>query len=125
MPRLLPDPHRLTWFALAGAALLVVLLPGLGTAESGTHPDETLYLTVAEEMHQRGAWLTPTLYGTPNFAKPPLLYWADRAAYAALGPSILAGRLPVALSAAGLCLLVAALGEADVRPVRRAVGGAP
>lgn len=89
--------------------MLVVLLPGLGSGESGTHPDETLYLTVAEELHARGAWLTPTLYGQPTFVKPPLLYWADRVFYAVLGPTILAGRLPVALSAAGLCLVVAAL----------------
>ena len=60
-------------------------------------------------MHARGAWLTPTLYGEPSFVKPPLLYWADRLCYSVLGPTILAGRLPVALAAAGLCLLVAAL----------------
>jgi 4-amino-4-deoxy-L-arabinose transferase-like glycosyltransferase len=60
-------------------------------------------------MGQRGAWLTPTLYGTPTFTKPPLLYWAARAVYAVLGPTILAGRLPVALSAAALCLLIASL----------------
>jgi len=108
MPRV-PTPRQLTWFAAVGAAVLVVLLPGLGSPESGTHPDETLYLTVAEEMHARGAWLTPTLYGEPTFVKPPLLYWADRVFYAVFGPTILAGRLPVALSAAGLCLVVAAM----------------
>lgn len=103
------DPRRFAWFAAVGAALVVLLLPGLGSGEGGTHPDETFYLTIAEEMHARGAWLTPTLYGVPNFAKPPLLYWAARLCYAALGPTMLAGRLPVALSAAGLCLLIAAL----------------
>ncbi|HEY8206204.1 MAG TPA: glycosyltransferase family 39 protein, partial [Myxococcaceae bacterium] len=105
----LPVSRQLTWFAAVGAALLAVLLPGLGSAEGGTHPDETLYLTIAEEMHARGAWLTPTLYGSPSFVKPPLLYWVDRLSYAVLGPTMLAGRLPVALCAAGLCLLVAAL----------------
>ena len=100
---------RLAWFAAVGAALLLLLLPGLGSGDVGTHPDETLYLTIAEDMHARGAWLTPTLYGEPSFFKPPLLYWAARLSYAALGPTMLAGRLPVALSAAGLCLVVAAL----------------
>jgi len=104
-----PGSRQLTWSVALGAAVLAVLLPGLGSSESGTHPDETFYLTIAEDMHARGAWLTPTLYGDPTFSKPPLLYWADRLCYAALGPTLFAGRLPVALSAAGLCLLLAAL----------------
>jgi len=101
--------RRLLWFAALGAALLAVLLPGLGSIEGGTHPDETLYLTIAEEMQARGEWLTPTLYGEPTYVKPPLLYWADRLSYSVLRPTVLAGRLPVSLCAAALCLLVAAL----------------
>ncbi|HZN92199.1 MAG TPA: hypothetical protein VFB81_05820, partial [Myxococcales bacterium] len=77
-----PRPRRLTWFIALGAAIFIIFLPGLGSSEGGTHPDETLYLTIAEDMHARGAWLTPTMYGDATFSKPPLLYWADRLCYA-------------------------------------------
>ena len=35
---------------IPAAAALIVLLPGIGSSESGTHPDETLYLTIAEQI---------------------------------------------------------------------------
>jgi 4-amino-4-deoxy-L-arabinose transferase-like glycosyltransferase len=37
--------------------------------------DEPRYARIAEEMHIRGAWVTPTLEGKPWLEKPPLYYW--------------------------------------------------
>jgi 4-amino-4-deoxy-L-arabinose transferase-like glycosyltransferase len=96
--------------------LALVYLPALGSSSSGTHPDESYYLGISAEMDAKGAWLTPTLDDQPKWFKPPLLYWAERAGYAAFGRGFFAGRLPAALSAIALALLTGAL-------ARRMYGG--
>jgi 4-amino-4-deoxy-L-arabinose transferase-like glycosyltransferase len=90
--------------------LLVIYLPALGDSSSGTHPDEAWYLGISAEMHAKDAWLTPTIDDVPTWYKPPLLYWAERAAYFALGPTLLAARLPSALAWVATLMLLAALG---------------
>lgn len=87
----------------------LVYLPALGSPSSGTHPDEAYYLGISAEMDAKDAWLTPTYEGEPKWYKPPLLYWAERTAYAAVGRGLLGGRLPVALSAIALALATGAL----------------
>ncbi|WP_176062096.1 ArnT family glycosyltransferase [Anaeromyxobacter diazotrophicus] len=95
---------------LAALGLLALLyLPALGSSSSGTHPDESYYLGISAEMDARGAWLTPTIDGAAKWFKPPLLYWAERAAYAAFGRGFFGGRLPAALCAIALALLTGAL----------------
>jgi 4-amino-4-deoxy-L-arabinose transferase-like glycosyltransferase len=37
--------------------------------------DEPRYARIAQEMHERGNWITPTLEGKPWLEKPPLYYW--------------------------------------------------
>ena len=37
--------------------------------------DEPRYAFIGRAMAQTGDWITPRLYGTPWFEKPPLLYW--------------------------------------------------
>ena len=91
---------RLVPVAVVGA----VLLAGLGSPAGGTHPDERLYLALANEMQLHGTWLTPTLEGQPDFTKPPLLYWASALCLRAFGPSLWAARLPVAVCALLLAL---------------------
>jgi 4-amino-4-deoxy-L-arabinose transferase-like glycosyltransferase len=86
------------------AVMAAVLFAGLGSPSGGTHPDERLYLSLANEMQAEGAWLTPTLEHQPDFTKPPLLYWAARACLSLFGPHLWAARLPVALSALLLAL---------------------
>jgi 4-amino-4-deoxy-L-arabinose transferase-like glycosyltransferase len=95
-------------FALL-ALLALLYLPALGDSSSGTHPDEAYYLGISAEMDAKGAWLTPTVDGEPKWWKPPLLFWAERAAYAAFGRGFFGGRLPVALSAMALALVTGAL----------------
>ncbi len=91
------------------AVVAAVLTAGLGSPSGGTHPDERLYLSLANEMQAQGTWMTPTLEGQPDFTKPPLLYWASAACLRAFGPHLWAARLPVAVCAFLLALLAGRL----------------
>ena len=93
------------------ALLLVLYLPALGNSASGTHPDEAWHLGTSAEMQAKGEWFTPTLDDVPNWYKPPLFYWSERAAYSVLGTSLFAARLPSALAWIAVVLLVLALGR--------------
>jgi 4-amino-4-deoxy-L-arabinose transferase-like glycosyltransferase len=60
-------------------------------------PDEPRYLAIGRAMAQTRDFITPRLWGSPWFEKPPLLYWmASVGALVNLGPE-LSGRLPVAI----------------------------
>lgn len=59
--------------------------------------DEDIYLAVASNMLDSGDWVVPYWSGQPTFTKPPLLYWVMAASMRVLGPSLFAGRLPIAL----------------------------
>ncbi|HET8734247.1 MAG TPA: glycosyltransferase family 39 protein, partial [Anaeromyxobacteraceae bacterium] len=91
--------------------LLVLYLPALGNSASGTHPDEAWHLGTSAEMQAKGAWLTPTLDDRPNWYKPPLFYWSERAAYEVLGTNLFAARLPSALAFLAVVGVVLALGR--------------
>jgi 4-amino-4-deoxy-L-arabinose transferase-like glycosyltransferase len=91
--------------------LALLYLPALGSSESGSHPDESYYLGISADMDVHGSWLTPTLDGKPLWFKPPLLYWGERICYRLLGRGFFAARLPAALAAIALALLIGALGQ--------------
>src|SRR5580692_5434158 len=60
-------------------------------------PDEPRYASIAREMARSGDWVTPNLWGTPWFEKPPLLYWMSAPLFAMGQQPEVAARLPVAL----------------------------
>jgi 4-amino-4-deoxy-L-arabinose transferase-like glycosyltransferase len=91
------------------AVVAAVLGAGLDSPSGGTHPDERLYLSLANEMQVHSGWMTPRLEGQPDYTKPPLLYWASGACLFLLGQHLWAARLPVALSAFFLALLAGRL----------------
>jgi len=62
-----------------------------------TDPDETFYGQTAKEMFLKGEWLTPTLYGKPQFEKPILFYWLIEMSYKIFGINEFAVRFPSAL----------------------------
>lgn len=62
-----------------------------------TDPDETFYGQTAKEMFLKGEWLTPTLYGKPQFEKPILFYWLIEISYKMFGINEFAVRFPCAL----------------------------
>lgn len=60
-------------------------------------PDEPRYAAIGRAMASTGDWITPRLWGSPWFEKPPLLYWMTAAGFKlGLGPET-APRFPVAL----------------------------
>src|SRR5206468_2010006 len=89
-------------FLLVLCALLFFL--GLG-ALGLTDRDEGSNADAAREMVESGVWLTPTLNGTPRFAKPILSYWLIACSYLVFGVSEFTARLPSALFGALLVLM--------------------
>ena len=74
-------------------ALYLFNLNGVGVLG----PDEPRYAAIGRAMAQTDDFVTPRLWGSPWFEKPPLLYWMTAlGAFAGLGPD-LCGRLPVAI----------------------------
>lgn len=69
-------------------------------------PDEPRYAEIPREMLATHDFVVPRLNGVPYFEKPPLLYWANAAAMAALGETPFAARLPTRLAGLGTALLV-------------------
>jgi 4-amino-4-deoxy-L-arabinose transferase-like glycosyltransferase len=65
---------------------------------------------IARNMLTSGDWVTARLDGVPYLEKPPLLYWAIALSYKVFGAHDWASRIPVALSAIGLCWVTAAFG---------------
>ena len=59
--------------------------------------DEPRYAAIGQAMARTGDWLTPTLWGSAWFEKPPLVYWMSATFFdIGLKPEI-AARLPVVL----------------------------
>ncbi|MBV9304314.1 MAG: glycosyltransferase family 39 protein [Acidobacteriaceae bacterium] len=60
-------------------------------------PDEPRYAAIGRAMAAGGDFVTPVLWGSPWFEKPPLLYWMTAAGtFTGLSPE-LCGRVPVTL----------------------------
>ena len=68
--------------------------------------DEPRYAQVAREMLARREWITPLLGGRPWLEKPPLYYWQAMLSYSVLGVSDVAARVPSAVDATLLVIIV-------------------
>lgn len=73
-----------------------IFLAGLGTMPL-TDPDEVFYAETAREMLNRGDFLTPHIFGKPQFEKPPLYYWLVMFSFKALGVNEFSARFPSAI----------------------------
>jgi 4-amino-4-deoxy-L-arabinose transferase-like glycosyltransferase len=97
---------------LLGALLIIALAAihfyGASNAPL-TEPDEARYAELGREMLESGDWITPQLNYVKYFEKPPLVYWATAASFAALGVNELAARLPSLLSGFATIALTVAL----------------
>lgn len=62
-----------------------------------TIPDEVFYAQTAKEMAQRHSWMTPYLFGQPQFEKPVFLYWLLRLGFIIFGINSFAARFFPAL----------------------------
>lgn len=79
-------------------------------------PDETFYAQTTREMVERNDWITPHIFGKPQFEKPILFYWQTMVAQKIFGDTEFAARAPSAVFATALVFLVWIFG-------RRVVGG--
>jgi 4-amino-4-deoxy-L-arabinose transferase-like glycosyltransferase len=102
---LLSDTVWKRWTILAVSASALFFLYFFGLTRTGLiGPDEPRYAAIGQAMAQTGDWITPRLWGSSWFEKPPLLYWMTAAGFeAGLGPE-LAPRLPVALLSVGFLI---------------------
>jgi len=71
-----------------------------------TDPDEVFYSLTAHEMAAKNEWMTPMIFGQPQFEKPPLTYWLLETAFKTWGESPFSARFFPAVFA---CLGVIAL----------------
>jgi 4-amino-4-deoxy-L-arabinose transferase-like glycosyltransferase len=62
-------------------------------------PDEPRYAWIARDMMESGDWITPRLYGSPWFEKPPLYYWGAAVSFKLFGVSETTARWPSAIAA--------------------------
>jgi 4-amino-4-deoxy-L-arabinose transferase-like glycosyltransferase len=74
-----------------------LLFFNLDNPQNITQPDETVYLSIAVNMHQAGDWLTPLWQNKPAFYKPPLLYWGMLVPYSLFGVTLFTSRFMVAI----------------------------
>lgn len=65
---------------------------------------------ISRNMIASGDWVTARLDGVAYLEKAPLIYWLIAISYKIFGVSDWAARIPLALSAVGLCLLTAGFG---------------
>jgi 4-amino-4-deoxy-L-arabinose transferase-like glycosyltransferase len=91
-----------------GWLLLALALPYLFFLSSSglIGPDEPRYAAIGLEMASSGDWITPRLWGSPWFEKPPLTYWLIAVCAKAGAPPDLAARLPIALLGLAFLLLL-------------------
>ncbi|MEA3211041.1 MAG: hypothetical protein QOE70_4098 [Chthoniobacter sp.] len=73
-------------------------------------PDEPFYAQTAHEMVATGDWITPQIFGQPQFEKPIFFYWLTAVSFKVFGETEFAARVPSALPATLLVLLVYGFG---------------
>ncbi len=101
--------HLRRMFAVV--ALALVLAPLLASAPL-FDPDEGLHAAIAQEMVQRGDYVTPTFRGEPFLDKPILFFWAEAASLRLFGHNEAAVRIPPLLFGLLGMIAVALLGRA-------------
>jgi 4-amino-4-deoxy-L-arabinose transferase-like glycosyltransferase len=96
---------RVGHYCLLAAVVVAVTQPNLGEPAL-FDVDEGVNAEAAREMREADTWVVPTFNYELRTAKPVLLYWLQRASYAALGVSERAARFPASILAIGTVLLV-------------------
>ncbi len=70
-----------------------------------TDPDEVFYSQTAREMLDQKSFMTPVIFGHPQFEKPPLMYWLLAGSFKTFGLNPLAARLiPAAFGFFGILM---------------------
>jgi len=100
------------WIVYAAVILLAaaVYLACVISPPSLQDDVDAVQAQIARNMIISGDWVSARLDGIPYLEKPPLLYWLIALSYKVFGVQDWAARLPIALTAIGLCWLTAAFG---------------
>ncbi len=80
-------------------------------------PDEAFYALTTREMVESGDWVTPRIFGEPQFEKPILFFWQTCLSQKLLGESPFASRLPVAIAASLVVFLTWHIGRILLSPL--------
>jgi 4-amino-4-deoxy-L-arabinose transferase-like glycosyltransferase len=83
-------------------------------------PDEVFYSLTAHEMAAKNEWMTPLIFGQPQFEKPPLTYWLLETAFKTWGESPFTARFFPAVFATMGVLAVYFLGLMGFKDERKA-----
>ncbi|MDP7110357.1 MAG: glycosyltransferase family 39 protein, partial [Myxococcota bacterium] len=110
-------------FLIAASVLFAVNLVITNGSTPLFDQDEAAYAGFAHTMVESGDWVTPSFLWSEDHRKPPLHFWAMAASMTALGPTLLAVRLPTTLAFVATCVLLAVWG-APLFGRRRALGAA-
>lgn len=117
---------------LTGALLLSLTLMSATIASRPLLPvDETRYLSVAWEMHERGDYLVSHLNGETYSHKPPLLFWIINVVWQVMGVHETAARFAAPCAALGCLILTGWLANllwrcgSEAHPSRSLVNSAP
>jgi 4-amino-4-deoxy-L-arabinose transferase-like glycosyltransferase len=73
--------------------------------------DEPRFAEASREMLQSGNFIVPTFNHAPRYAKPPLIYWCQAAAYTLFGENAFAARLPSLAATAATAVLLLTWGR--------------
>ncbi len=84
------------YIIILAAVTLFLFFFGLGDMAL-TDPDESFYAETAREMLVRGEWITPYIFGKPQFEKPVLFYVLVALSYMVFGVGEFAARFPAAV----------------------------
>ena len=103
---------RTFWIDIAIVALVCAVTFWWQLGRLGlTDPDEPFYAETSREMLASGDWITPHIYGAPQFEKPILFYWLGAWSMKAFGMNEFAERLPSALAATILVVMAYVFGR--------------
>jgi 4-amino-4-deoxy-L-arabinose transferase-like glycosyltransferase len=88
------DSNNRTLIAAAAVLATAVFILPLLARFPLLDPDEGLHASIAQEMVERGDWLTPRFLGEPFFDKPVFYFWCQAASLKLFGMNETAVRLP-------------------------------
>jgi 4-amino-4-deoxy-L-arabinose transferase-like glycosyltransferase len=110
-------------FLIAASVLFAINLVITNGSTPLFDQDEAAYAGFAHTMVSSGDWVTPSFLWSEAHRKPPLHFWTMAASITALGPTLLAIRLPTTLAFVATCVLLAVWGG-PLFGRRRALGAA-
>ena len=100
--------RRYSLIVLAVAA--AIFIGGIVSPPSLMDDVDAVQAQIARNMLDSGDWVTARLDGVKYLEKSPLIYWLIAISYQLLGVHDWVARIPVALSAVGLCWLTFQIG---------------